>query len=158
MRGKSADDVRAELAAQGLTGEALERLVPHKVFPGNRPSTTIVYRKLDARTLGMLLAMYEHKVFTMGAIWNVNSFDQWGVELGKQLAKRVDADLAAGDRHQRARRVHESADQSGTGRPSGPASPVGGRRGFAALATRPTARSAALLSYRAKRGPSPHWI
>ena len=95
MRGKSADDVRAELAAQGLTGEALERLVPHKVFPGNRPSTTIVYRKLDARTLGMLLAMYEHKVFTMGAIWNVNSFDQWGVELGKQLAKRVDADLAA---------------------------------------------------------------
>jgi glucose-6-phosphate isomerase len=95
MRGKSADDVRAELAEQGLAGEALERLVPHKVFPGNRPSTTIVYRTLDARTLGMLLAMYEHKVFTMGAIWNINSFDQWGVELGKQLAKRVDADLAA---------------------------------------------------------------
>ncbi len=95
MRGKSEGEVRAELAAQGLTGEALEQLVPHKVFPGNRPSTTIVYRKLDARTLGLLLAMYEHKVFTMGAIWNVNSFDQWGVELGKQLARRVDTDLAA---------------------------------------------------------------
>ena len=60
--------------------------MPHKVFPGNRPSTTIVYRKLGPRTLGMLLAMYEHQVFTMGAIWNINSFDQWGVELGKQLA------------------------------------------------------------------------
>jgi glucose-6-phosphate isomerase len=95
MRGKSEAGVRAELAAQGLTAEEIERLAPHKVFPGNRPSTTIVYRKLDARTLGTLLAMYEHKVFTMGAIWNVNSFDQWGVELGKQLAKRVDADLAA---------------------------------------------------------------
>ncbi|HQZ39357.1 MAG TPA: glucose-6-phosphate isomerase [Vicinamibacterales bacterium] len=95
MRGKDEASVRADLAGQGLEGEALERLVPHKVFPGNRPSTTIVYRKLDARTLGMLLAMYEHKVFTMGAVWGVNSFDQWGVELGKQLAKRIDADLAA---------------------------------------------------------------
>ncbi|MCC7240722.1 MAG: glucose-6-phosphate isomerase [Acidobacteria bacterium] len=95
MRGKDEASVRADLAAQGLEGEALERLVPHKMFPGNRPSTTIVYRKLDARTLGMLLAMYEHKVFTMGAVWGVNSFDQWGVELGKQLAKRIDADLAA---------------------------------------------------------------
>jgi glucose-6-phosphate isomerase len=94
MRGKTEDEVRAELSAQGLAGDELERLVPHKVFPGNRPSTTIVYRKLDARTLGMLLAMYEHKVFTMGAIWGVNSFDQWGVELGKQLAKRIDAELA----------------------------------------------------------------
>jgi glucose-6-phosphate isomerase len=96
MTGKTEDEVRAELAAQGLAGDALERLVPHKVFPGNRPSTTIVYRKLDARTLGMLLAMYEHKVFTMGALWGVNSFDQWGVELGKQLAKRIDAELSAG--------------------------------------------------------------
>jgi glucose-6-phosphate isomerase len=96
MRGKNEDEVRAELTAQGLAGEALERLLPHKVFPGNRPSTTILYRKLGPRTVGMLLAMYEHKVFTMGAIWNVNSFDQWGVELGKQLAKRVDADLSAG--------------------------------------------------------------
>ena len=95
MRGKTEEAVRAELAAQGLAGEALDALLPHKVFPGNRPSTTIVYRTLDPRTLGMLLAMYEHKVFTMGAIWNMNSFDQWGVELGKQLAKRIDADLGA---------------------------------------------------------------
>jgi glucose-6-phosphate isomerase len=82
--------------AQGLTGEALESLVPHKVFPGNCPSTTIVCRRLDPRTLGMLLAMYEHKVFTMGAVWGMNSFDQWGVELGKQLAKQIAAELSVG--------------------------------------------------------------
>jgi glucose-6-phosphate isomerase len=62
---------------------------PHRVFPGNRPSTTMVYRQLGPRTLGMLLALYEHKVFVQGAIWNINSFDQWGVELGKQLAKVI---------------------------------------------------------------------
>ena len=95
MRGKTEAEVRADLAAQGLTGEALEQLLPHKVFPGNRPSTTILYRKLGPRTIGMLLAMYEHKVFTMGAVWNINSFDQWGVELGKQLATAVAADLAS---------------------------------------------------------------
>lgn len=95
MRGKNEDEVRAELTAQGLTGDALAQLLPHKVFPGNRPSTTILYRKLGPRTLGMLLALYEHKVFTMGAIWNINSFDQWGVELGKQLATAVAADLAS---------------------------------------------------------------
>jgi glucose-6-phosphate isomerase len=97
MRGKSEAEVRTELTAQGLSGEALDALVPHKVFPGNRPSTTIVYQKLDPRTLGMLLAMYEHKVFTMGALFGVNSFDQWGVELGKQLASRIDAELTAAD-------------------------------------------------------------
>ncbi len=95
MTGKTEAAVRDELTAQGYTGEALERLVPHKVFPGNRPSTTILYRKLGPRTIGMLLAMYEHKAFTMGAIWNINSFDQWGVELGKQLAAAVLRDLAA---------------------------------------------------------------
>ncbi|MGH9386428.1 MAG: glucose-6-phosphate isomerase [Vicinamibacterales bacterium] len=95
MRGKTESEVRAELMALGLSGDALDRLAPHKVFPGNRPSTTIVYHKLDPRTLGALVAMYEHKVFTMGAIWNVNSFDQWGVELGKQLANAIAMDLAA---------------------------------------------------------------
>jgi glucose-6-phosphate isomerase len=95
MRGKDEQAVRAELTAQGLSGAALEALVPHKVFPGNRPSTTIVYRRLDPYTLGMLLAMYEQKVFTMGALWGVNSFDQWGVELGKHLARRIEADLTA---------------------------------------------------------------
>ncbi|MFA5909667.1 MAG: glucose-6-phosphate isomerase [Vicinamibacterales bacterium] len=95
MRGKTEGEVRDELVAQGLSGAALERLLPHKVFPGNRPSTTILYRKLGPRAIGMLLAMYEHKVFTMGAIWNINSFDQWGVELGKQLATTVAADLVS---------------------------------------------------------------
>jgi glucose-6-phosphate isomerase len=94
MRGKTEDEAREELRAQGAEGDALERLLPHKVFPGNRPSTTILYRLLDASTLGMLLAMYEHKVFVMGAIWNVNSFDQFGVELGKQLAKRIAGELS----------------------------------------------------------------
>jgi glucose-6-phosphate isomerase len=95
MRGRTADEAREELRAAGLDGAALEALVPHKIFPGNRPSTTIVYRRLDPRTLGALLAMYEHKVFVMGAVWNINSFDQFGVELGKQLAKRIAAELAA---------------------------------------------------------------
>ena len=95
MKGKTAAEVRAELTAQGYAGEKLERLVPHKVFPGNRPSTTILYHKLGPRTIGMLVAMYEHKVFTMGAIWRINSFDQWGVELGKQLAATVAKDLDA---------------------------------------------------------------
>ena len=97
MRGKTEAEVRAELQAQGHSAEAIERLAPHKVFPGNRPSTTIMYRKLGPRTLGMLLAMYEHRVFTMGAVWNINSFDQWGVELGKQLATTIAGDLASRD-------------------------------------------------------------
>jgi glucose-6-phosphate isomerase len=94
MRGKTEAEARAELAAAGLPPEAIDRLAPHKVFPGNRPSTTIVYRQLGPRALGMLLALYEHRVFTMGAVWHINSFDQWGVELGKQLAATVAADLA----------------------------------------------------------------
>ena len=65
------------------------------MFPGNRPSTTFAYRRLDPRTLGMLLALYEHKVFVQGAIWNINSFDQWGVELGKQLANRIRPEIDA---------------------------------------------------------------
>ena len=93
--GKTEDEVRKELTAQGLSGDALERLVPHKIFPGNRPSTTMVYRRLDARTLGMLIALYEHRVFVMGALWNINSFDQWGVELGKQLARRIRPEIEA---------------------------------------------------------------
>ena len=93
MRGKTEPEARAELQAQGLPAADVDRLAPHKVFPGNRPSTTIMYRKLGPRTLGMLLALYEHRVFTMGAVWNINSFDQWGVELGKQLAAAVDKSL-----------------------------------------------------------------
>jgi glucose-6-phosphate isomerase len=95
MRGKTEEEVREELTAQGYAGAALDELAPHKVFPGNRPSTTIMYRKLGPRTLGMLLALYEHRVFTMGAVWQINSFDQWGVELGKQLASTIAKDLAS---------------------------------------------------------------
>jgi len=93
MRGKSAEEARAELEAAGLPPAEVERLLPHKVFPGNRPSSTLLYRQLDPRTLGMLVALYEHKVFVQGAVWGVNSFDQWGVELGKQLAKPILAEL-----------------------------------------------------------------
>jgi glucose-6-phosphate isomerase len=87
--GKTEAAAEKELMARGMSDDEVARLLPHKVFPGNRPSTTIAYRKLDPRTLGMLIAMYEHKVFVMGALWNINSFDQWGVELGKQLATRL---------------------------------------------------------------------
>jgi glucose-6-phosphate isomerase len=93
--GKTEDEARAELKKQGLDRDAVERLVPHKVFPGNRPSTTFAYRRLGPRTLGRLLALYEHKVFVMGAIWGINSFDQWGVELGKQLAKKIRPEIDA---------------------------------------------------------------
>jgi glucose-6-phosphate isomerase len=79
-----------------MQGEELDRLTPHRVFPGNRPSNTIVLKHLDPRSLGALIAFYEHKVFVQGAIWNINSFDQWGVELGKQLAGSVLDDLRAG--------------------------------------------------------------
>jgi len=89
MIGKTEDEARAELVRQGYSGEALERLVPHKVFPGNRPTSTIFFDQLTPRTLGALIALYEHKVYVQGVIWNVNSFDQWGVELGKQLAQQV---------------------------------------------------------------------
>ncbi len=87
--GKTADEARKELQESGLTGAALDTLVLHKVFPGNRPTSTLIYRTLDPETLGMLIALYEHKVFVMGAIWDINSFDQWGVELGKALATRL---------------------------------------------------------------------
>ncbi len=95
--GKTESEARAELIAQGLDREAVERLAPHKVFPGNRPSTTFAYRRLGPKTLGRLLALYEHRVFVMGAIWNINSFDQWGVELGKQLASRIRPELDSHD-------------------------------------------------------------
>jgi len=96
--GKSEDAAKKELIARGMSDDDFARLLPHKVFPGNRPSTTIAYRKLDPRTLGMLIAMYEHKVFVMGAVWNINSFDQWGVELGKQLATRLRPVIESPDR------------------------------------------------------------
>jgi glucose-6-phosphate isomerase len=89
LRGKSEEEARSELQAQGLSGQELERMLPHRVFPGNRPSNSILLEELTPRTLGMLVAMYEHRIFVQGTIWNINSFDQWGVELGKQLAKSI---------------------------------------------------------------------
>ncbi|MFT3733757.1 MAG: glucose-6-phosphate isomerase [Rhodocyclaceae bacterium] len=94
MRGKTADEVRAELTARGMSGDALETAIPHRVFSGNRPSNTLLLDALDPYHLGALIALYEHKVFVQGAIWGVNSFDQWGVELGKQLASGIEAVLA----------------------------------------------------------------
>ncbi|QOY93534.1 glucose-6-phosphate isomerase [Massilia sp. UMI-21] len=94
MKGKTIDEVRADLVAQGLSPDEVERLAPHKTFPGNRPSNTILMERLTPSTLGALIALYEHKTFVQGVIWNVNSFDQWGVELGKVLAKKIEAELA----------------------------------------------------------------
>jgi glucose-6-phosphate isomerase len=98
MTGKTEAEARAELEAAGMKGEALAALLPHKVFPGNRPTNSLLYQKLDPRTLGKLIALYEHKIFVQGIIWNVNSYDQWGVELGKKLANAILPELrAAGD-------------------------------------------------------------
>jgi glucose-6-phosphate isomerase len=93
MRGKNAEEVRQELVEEGFEGKELEALLPHKVFPGNRPSNTLIFPKLTPEMLGQLVALYEHKVFVQGTVWNINSFDQWGVELGKQLAKAILPDL-----------------------------------------------------------------
>ncbi|MCW8958398.1 MAG: glucose-6-phosphate isomerase [Gammaproteobacteria bacterium] len=89
MRGRSETEARAELEAAGLAGEALEQILPHKIFTGNKPSNSIMFHKLTPYTLGSLVAMYEHKIFVQGVIWRVNSFDQWGVELGKKLANTI---------------------------------------------------------------------
>jgi len=97
MRGKTEAEARAELTCEGLSGSALERLLPHKIFPGNRPTNTLLFNKLDPYTLGAIIALYEHKVFVQGVIWNINSFDQWGVELGKQLAKTISAALSGNE-------------------------------------------------------------
>jgi glucose-6-phosphate isomerase len=98
MIGKTEEQVRAELAKEGLSEAQIKELAPHKVFAGNRPSTTITFSRLNPRTLGELLALYEHRIFVQGVIWNVNSFDQWGVELGKQLAKTILRELEGGKR------------------------------------------------------------
>ncbi|MFK5895286.1 MAG: glucose-6-phosphate isomerase, partial [Pseudomonadota bacterium] len=89
MKGKSTEEAHDELKKQGLNEKDIERLLPHKVFPGNRPTNTFLFKTLDPKTLGSLIALYEHKIFVQGVIWNVNSFDQWGVELGKHLANNI---------------------------------------------------------------------
>ncbi|CAA9390097.1 MAG: Glucose-6-phosphate isomerase [uncultured Rubellimicrobium sp.] len=89
MRGRTMDEARGLMAAKGLTGEELERQASHRVFPGNRPSTTLAYPILDPFTLGQIIALYEHRVFVEGVVLGINSFDQWGVELGKELANAL---------------------------------------------------------------------
>jgi len=89
MRGRTLEEARAQMLAKGMKEDDVERIAPHRVFSGNRPSITILYRKLDPRTLGRLIALYEHRVFVEGTLYDINSFDQWGVELGKELATQL---------------------------------------------------------------------
>ncbi len=121
-RGMTPDEAAAAMRGQGVSEAEIVRLLPHRVFPGNRPTTSILLDALNPRTLGALIALYEHKVFVQSVIWNINAFDQWGVELGKQLANRIlpelegaapvaghDASTLALIRHYRARRQGRKA-------------------------------------------------
>jgi len=98
MKGKTAEETRQEMMHQGKTDAEIEALLPYKTFKGNKPTNSILYRKLTPRTLGSLIAMYEHKIFVQGVIWNIYSFDQWGVELGKQLAGRILPELSGNEK------------------------------------------------------------
>jgi hypothetical protein len=89
MNGKSLEEVKAEMLREGKSQETVDKIAPHRVFEGNKPTNSILVRKIDPHTLGALIALYEHKIFTQGVIWNIYSFDQWGVELGKVLAKSI---------------------------------------------------------------------
>jgi glucose-6-phosphate isomerase len=93
MNGKTSEEVRAELEASDKSKEVIDFLTSFKVFEGNRPSNSILVKKVTPRVLGSLIALYEHKIFVQGVIWNIFSFDQWGVELGKQLANRIYPEL-----------------------------------------------------------------
>jgi glucose-6-phosphate isomerase len=94
MKGRTLDEARRQLLDKGVSKGEADRIAPHRVFPGDRPSTTFLYRKLDPSTLGMLVALYEHKVFVMAAVLGINAFDQWGVELGKELATALEPVVA----------------------------------------------------------------
>ena len=89
MNGKNEQEVKVELEKQGLNSEQVAKLLPYKVFPGNRPTNSFLVKKITPFTLGQLIALYEHKIFVQGVIWDIFSFDQWGVELGKQLANKI---------------------------------------------------------------------
>jgi glucose-6-phosphate isomerase len=109
MLGKDEKSVRAELAGNRLTEVEIDRLTPHKVFPGDRPTNSILMERLTPETLGALVALYEHKVFCQGVIWGVNSFDQWGVELGKTLAKEILPEIAAAGEEKPAASGHDGS-------------------------------------------------
>jgi glucose-6-phosphate isomerase len=97
MKGKTEQEAYDELKAEGLDEAAIKELLPNKIFPGNRPTSTFLFNTLDPKTLGSIIALYEHKIFVQGIIWNINSFDQWGVELGKQLASGILQELNDAD-------------------------------------------------------------
>jgi glucose-6-phosphate isomerase len=94
LNGKTKEEVVDELQREGKSVDEIKKLCPHKVFEGNRPTNSILFKKLTPRVLGSLIAMYEHKIFVQGVTWNIFSFDQWGVELGKQLAKKILPELS----------------------------------------------------------------
>jgi glucose-6-phosphate isomerase len=96
MNGKSKEEVTREFEMKGTDLSIVEDIIPHKVFEGNKPTTTFLIKKLTPYTLGSLVAAYEHKIFIQGVIWNIYSYDQWGVELGKQLANQILADWSQG--------------------------------------------------------------
>jgi glucose-6-phosphate isomerase len=97
MNGKTAEEVVSELKKQGMSESQIEKLLPYKIFPGNRPTNTFLFYTLDPKTLGSLIALYEHKIFVQGVIWNLDSFDQWGVELGKVLATNILSEINQGE-------------------------------------------------------------
>lgn len=97
MLGKTKEEARAELEQQGLSGDVLEKLLPHKIFEGDRPTSSILFDKLTPNSLGKLIALYEHKIFVQGIIWDINSYDQWGVEYGKQIASQILPQLTSHD-------------------------------------------------------------
>ena len=96
MNGKTRAQVVEEFAVKGISETEASEIIPHKVFEGNRPTTTFLIDKLTPKTLGALIAAYEHKIFIQGVIWNIYSYDQWGVELGKQLANQILSDWQTG--------------------------------------------------------------
>ena len=103
MKGTTKEEVIEELRKEGRTDDEIQRLYPYRVFEGNRPTNSILFKKMTPRVLGSLIAMYEHKIFVQGVIWNIFSFDQWGVELGKQLAQRILPEL----RDEKPVRIHD---------------------------------------------------
>jgi len=109
LNGKTLEEAQAELIKAGKTDAEVEFLAHHKVFEGNKPSNSILVKKIDPRTLGSLIAMYEHKIFVQGIIWNINSYDQWGVELGKQLAGKILPELEEGERDPDIELNHDSS-------------------------------------------------
>ena len=113
MTGVSASDIHTDLSAKGLSAERINEIVPHKVHKGNRPTSSFLLSRVEPRTLGMLIAMYEHKIFAQGVILDICSFDQWGVELGKVIAKKIEMDIAAPDRDETA--LQSSYDVSTAG-------------------------------------------